>query len=138
MQYVREPAGFDRVGGFRVGVAEDKDWGQRAVAMGYQWRYAPSVRVSHPARRDWNELKRKWRRLTEEGYTLLSGTPFRTIYWLARAWLVLLSPFAHAVVVIKSPKLTRADAKAKAIVVLFLIRWWRFVECHRVLLSRIG
>ena len=31
---------FDRVGGFRGQVAEDLDWGKRAVAAGFRWRYA--------------------------------------------------------------------------------------------------
>ncbi len=44
---------FDRVGGFRGHVAEDADWGRRAVAANYRFRYAPSVVVSHPARRNW-------------------------------------------------------------------------------------
>ena len=39
---------FEAVGDFRTKVAEDKDWGRRAVAMGYRWRYAPDVLISHP------------------------------------------------------------------------------------------
>src|SRR5271165_81940 len=57
---------FDRVGPFRAGVAEDRDWGLRAVEAGCRWRFAPDAIVSHPARRDWAELTRKWRRLTRE------------------------------------------------------------------------
>ena len=57
---------FDRVGQFHERVAEDLDWGQRAVAAGFMFRYASDAAVSHPARRDWNELSRKWRKLSRE------------------------------------------------------------------------
>jgi len=123
---------FDHVGGFRNGVSEDKDWSHRAVALGYQWRFAPEARVSHPARREWEELTRKWRRTTAESYHLLAEKPFGRARWLARAWLVLLSPLVHTFVVLRSPKLKRAEQKASAIFVLFRLRWWRFLECHRI------
>jgi len=127
---------FDAVGGFRVGVSEDKDWGRRAVAMGYRWRYAPQARVSHPARRDWDELTRKWRRLTAESYELLLEQPAGAIRWLARSWIVLVSPFAHATTVLLSPKLDRASLRCKALYILFRLRLWRFVEAHRIFFAR--
>lgn len=127
---------FDAVGGFRVGVSEDKDWGRRAVAMGYCWRYAPQASVSHPARRDWDELTRKWRRLTGESYELLLEQPAGAIRWLARSWIVLISPFAHAKMVLLSPKLDRANLRFKALFILFRLRCWRFVEAHRIFFAR--
>ncbi len=39
---------FDGVGGFRTKVSEDLDWGRRAVAANYRFRYASDVVVSHP------------------------------------------------------------------------------------------
>ena len=83
---------FDAVGGFRTGVSEDKDWGHRAVALGYRWRYEPEARVSHPARRDWTELTRKWRRLTKEGFTAMRDKPLGRLRWILRSWLILFSP----------------------------------------------
>ena len=59
---------FDRVGEFRERVAEDFDWGQRAVAVGFTFRYASDAAVSHPARRNWNELTQKWRRVSREAF----------------------------------------------------------------------
>ena len=124
---------FDAVGGFRTGVSEDKDWGHRAVALGYRWRYEPEARVSHPARRDWTELTRKWRRLTKEGFTAIREKPFGRLRWILRSWLILFSPVFHAGKILRSPKLGRIEQRLKAIGILFRLRWWRFIECHRVL-----
>jgi glycosyltransferase involved in cell wall biosynthesis len=60
---------FAKVGGFRVGVSEDRDWGLR-------WTYASDVRVSHRARRDWEGLRRKWQRLARESYSIRQGKDF--------------------------------------------------------------
>ena len=57
---------FDAVGGFKNGVPEDKDWGERAQRLGFRVRFAAKSIVGHPARRTMPELKRKWRRLTLE------------------------------------------------------------------------
>lgn len=124
---------FTQVGGFRTGVSEDKDWGQRAGAMGFRWTYAPDVRVSHPARRDWEELQRKWSRISRETYLLLREQPFGRVRWILRSWLVLISPVFHLVSVITSPKLDRFEDKLKAIAVLFRIRWWRFIHSYKIL-----
>jgi cellulose synthase/poly-beta-1,6-N-acetylglucosamine synthase-like glycosyltransferase len=128
---------FDKVGGFRANRgSEDIDWGQRAVALGYRWQYASDACVSHPARHDWMELKRKWRRLIEESYSASREKPFGGLRWILRSWVILLSPFLHTATILRSRKLDCLDQRLKAIVVLFRLRWWRFMECHRVLLGR--
>jgi glycosyltransferase involved in cell wall biosynthesis len=124
---------FAEVGGFRTGVSEDKDWGQRAVAKGFRWTYAPEVRVSHPARRDWSGLESKWRRITRESYRLEKEKPFGRLRWLLRAWAVLFSPLVHAARILRAPQLPRLGDKMKAIGILFRIRSWRFLESYRVL-----
>ena len=124
---------FDQVGGFRAGVSEDKDWGQRAVAKGFRWTYAPDVQVSHPARRDWKGLESKWRRITSESYRLEREKPFGRLRWIVRAWAVLFSPLINAGRILRSPQLPRLPDRVKAIGILFRIRFWRFLESHRVL-----
>jgi glycosyltransferase involved in cell wall biosynthesis len=126
---------FETVGGFRSEVAEDKDFGQRAAAKGFRWTYAPDMRVTHPARRDWAELCAKWRRLTREAYNIERQKPAGHLRWLTRAWAMLLSPFVHAVPIVWSPKLHRFRDKLNAIGILFRIRWWRFIEAHRILIG---
>ena len=131
--FVRRRA-FDRIGGFRVGVAEDYEWSQRAKRMGFVLRYADQVVVSHPARRNWNELVRKWRRTTREAYLLMIETPNGKAMWFARSFLVLASPLGQVFQVLTSPKLRRLEVKIAAILVLIRLRIWRFVECQRLLI----
>ena len=126
---------FDKVGNFRAAVSEDKDWGQRAAALGYRWIYAPDVRVTHPARHDWTELLSKWRRITRESYMTARQKPFGAFGFLLRSWALPFSILPHAVHILRSSKLHRLRDKINATGILFRIRWWRFIELHRILLS---
>ena len=119
---------FEAVGGFRSGVAEDKDWGQRATALGFHWNYVPAARISHPARRNWDELQRKWRRLVRESYLLTRERPLGRVIWFGLAWVVLISPLFHISEVLQSPKLHKREDKLKAIGLLVRLRCWRFTE----------
>ena len=45
-------ATFASVGPFGgINIAEDRDWGQRALSMGYRTQYCPGMIVFHPARK---------------------------------------------------------------------------------------
>ena len=127
---------FDRVGGFRGQVAEDLDWGRRAVAAHYRFRYAADVVVSHPARRNWTELTQKWRKASSEAFAITIERPNGRVVWFLRSFAILGSPFVHWVAVARSNKLQNAEQRLKAIGVLFRIRFWRFLECNRLLLQR--
>jgi len=127
---------FDRVGGFRGQVAEDADWGRRAVAANYRFRYAADVVVSHPARRNWNELTQKWRKASSEAFAATIEKPNGRALWFLRSFAVLGSPFVHWVAIARSNKLQNMEQRLKAIGVLFRIRFWRFIECNRLLLRR--
>jgi len=127
---------FDRVGGFRGLVAEDADWGQRAVADNYRFRYAPDVVVSHPARRTWAELTQKWRKLSSEAFAAAIEKPNGRTLWFLRSFAVLGSPFVHWIVVARSNKLQSVEQRLIATGVLFRIRLWRFIECNRLLLRQ--
>lgn len=126
---------FDMVGGFRPGVSEDKDWCLRAGALGYTIRYAEKAIVEHPARQNWAELAKKWKRLIREEYRLRREHRLGRVKWLLRTWAVLISPLAHLFVILRYQNLQWRD-KLKAIAVLFCIRFYRFIEAHRVLLVR--
>ncbi len=127
---------FDRVGGFRGEVAEDLDWGKRAIAAGYRFHYDSDVVVSHPARRDWAELTQKWRKASREAFAATIERPNGRAVWFLRSFAILASPFAHWLVIARSQKLSNARDRLKAIGVLFRVRVWRFVECNRLLLRR--
>jgi glycosyltransferase involved in cell wall biosynthesis len=125
---------FDRVGPFRARVTEDLEWGKRASATNYRWRYAANVVVSHPARRTWAELWRKWRRRSEEDFELALEHPHGRVIWLLRSFAILASPFVHWFFVVRSNKLRGVSQRLMAIAVLFRIRLRRFIECYRLLL----
>ena len=127
---------FDRVGGFRGLVAEDVDWGRRAVAGNYRFRYAPDVVVSHPARRTWAELTQKWRKTSSEAFAAAIEKPNGRTLWFLRSFAVLGSPFVHWIVVARSNKLQSVEQRLMATGVLFRIRLWRFIECNRLLLRQ--
>ncbi len=127
---------FDRVGGFRGQVAEDVDWGRRAVAAGFRWTYAADVVVSHPARRNWTELSQKWRKASREAFAATIEKPNGRILWLLRSLAVLASPLVHWVEVARSEKLANPRQRLAAIGVLFRIRAWRFIEAQRLLLKQ--
>lgn len=61
---------FSDVGGFVHGLSEDAEWCFRARGKGYPISLAEELRVSHPTRGDWAELKRKWRRIAREMHEL--------------------------------------------------------------------
>jgi GT2 family glycosyltransferase len=118
---------FDAVGGFRGHVPEDLDWCHRARARGFRIAYAGGARVSHPARRSWNDLTRKWRRLTNEALALDRQAETSTLDRALRALTVALSPFAHTGRVLTAERLG-PKAKLAALAVLFRLRllraWW--------------
>lgn len=131
-------AAFEAIGGFRSGVSEDEEWGRRALTVGYRTVYDGTVRIRHPARRNWDELRRKLTRLTRERYLLAREQRGGRLVWIASSWLVLVSPLFHCAKVLISPQLKTVRARLGAIAILFRSRTYRFTEAYRVLLSDIG
>jgi GT2 family glycosyltransferase len=123
------------VGGFKAGYAEDLDWGKRAVNMGYGWYCAEDAGVSHPARRDWGELTRKWRRLANESFAGMHRRSAWRLRWIARTLALPVSAFVHLPQVILYDGEKGLQFKLKAIAILFAIRFWRFREGFRLLLG---
>jgi GT2 family glycosyltransferase len=126
---------FDAVGGFRTGVSEDVDWSRRAVAKGYRLGYAPAAIVAHPARRNWNELRRKWERINRESFALEQQAPGGRLRWLGRTMLLPASAVAHAPRVLRSPRLRSPRERAGALAVLFMCRAWRFGDALKLALQ---
>ncbi len=126
---------FDAVGGFRPAVSEDVDWSHRATALGFRLGYAPAAEVGHPARRSWDELLGKWRRVNREMFLLAHDRPRGRSKWLARTWAMPLSALAHTPRVLTSPALPNARARLAALKTLYRLRLWRFVDGNRLLLG---
>jgi GT2 family glycosyltransferase len=116
---------FDRVGGFRTGVAEDMDWCWRANALGYRIGYAEAAIVRIAARRRWAELKAKFDRMEREHLLLYCSRGRWRTRWLWHAALVAASPFGHWLRVVTSPRLPGLRAKLAGLAGLVLIRFYR-------------
>lgn len=127
---------FDAVGGFRVGVSEDKDWSHRARDAGYRIGYAVDAVVGHPARRTWVELQRKWRRLNQETFALALDRPRGRPLWFLRLLALPPSAVAHTPRVLTSRALRSWKPRVLALGVLYRLRLWRFADGLRLLFTR--
>jgi len=116
---------FDRVGGFRLDVCEDVEWSFRARAMGYRLGYANSAIVSHPARRSWQELRRRWARMEDEHYEWAKEHAHGRLTYALKALVMPVSVAPHSIKVLLSPKLPNLLSRLGAIVVLTRLRFWR-------------
>ena len=123
---------FDTVGGFRTGVSEDLDWGRRAVAAGYTWTFAEDAAIEHPARREWADLVRKWKRLMAESFGLARERRGGRLFWIGRNWAMLLSLPIAIIQVLRSSRVSTVADRRHALQVLVRLRGWRFVEAHRL------
>lgn len=129
---------FERVGGFRTGVAEDMDWCWRANALGYRIGYAEDAVVHIAARRNWAELKAKFDRMEREHLLLYRGRPGWLLRWLRHAALVAGSPFVHWLRVVRNPRLRGARAKLLGIVGLVIIRFYRVYRMLALLRAKVS
>lgn len=120
---------YDAVGPFAgIDVAEDRDWGRRASALGFRIVYEPRMVISHPARTSFDELQRKWRRhIAHDLFDHRAGSKpgWR---WHARAAVVVASIPVHAVKVLVSDRIAGFGGRLPGIGVLARIRLWRARE----------
>ncbi len=121
---------FDAVGGFLPQVSEDVEWSHRALAGGFSLAYDPAAAVSHPARRDWPELKQKWARVNLEAYALARRSPGGVLRFVLRSWLVLFSIAPHTVTILRDARLRRWRDRLGAVFILVRIRAYRFFAAH--------
>lgn len=123
---VTSRAVFEAAGPMIVGLSEDVDWCRRATGTGAVLHYDPDLVVSHPTRSDWPALRKKWRRMTEEGFGLAGQGASGRVKWLGKALLMPASVVAHLLRVLRHGDLTPKE-KARAAGTLFRIRLQRMV-----------
>lgn len=121
------------IGDFRTQLSEDFEWCQRATMLGFKLGYAQDAVVGHPARENWAELKRKWRRINRETHALYIENGRGLLSWLGKTWFLPISILPHAFKVLTSDNLIGLDQRAKAIATLTALRFWRFWDQHRLL-----
>ena len=127
---------FDAVGPFGgIGIAEDRDWGQRARAMGHVTRYAPEMRVHHPARQTFADLALKWDRQTAHDFARMAPGASGRLKWLARTAAVAGSPAPEIVRILRSDRVEGPRARSLAFAGLVRIRLHR---ARRMLMLGLG
>lgn len=120
---IRRPVWFD-VGLFAgIGVAEDRDWGQRATAKGYAIRYVAGMKVYHPARKTFAELCVKWDRQTAHDF--VKARRGGMARFVAKTLAMGLSPLAELPRLALSDRVSGPVNKTRAFAVLVRIRAYR-------------
>jgi glycosyltransferase involved in cell wall biosynthesis len=127
---------FHAIGGFKLTVSEDVEWSRRAVAMGYRLGYAPLAIVGHPARRTWDELILKWRRVNSELFHLSQGARWSRTRWFVRALGLPASAVVHTPRVLFSDQLSGPRQRFDALWVLYGVRFWRLANAVSLLGGR--
>lgn len=114
------------IGPFKNGVSEDVDWCRRAAALGFRLAFNDTSIISHPARRNWEDLTKKWDRLILERWNGYGGRSLiRRIIWAGLATATALSAVPHMAWILSSKRIRGVRDKAAAAGVLTRIRLWR-------------
>jgi GT2 family glycosyltransferase len=108
-----------------LAVAEDRDWGQRATAMGYRILYLPAMTVFHPARRDFSQLARKWDRHIGHDFAQALDRPGGRLRFLAKTLVMAPSALADLPHVLTSNRIKGLPNRAAAFAGLARIRAYR-------------
>lgn len=120
------------IGPFGIGVSEDKEWCQRGTKLGMTIGYAPNAIVGHPARRTWDELLSKWRRIDQETYQLWRANKKSVVSWIVYTWLLPVSIAPHSIKVLTSRSVSGIGNRMRAMTTLVAHRFWRFWDQQRL------
>lgn len=114
---------FTATGPFIHGVSEDLEWCRRATAKGFRLLAAPDLRVSHPSRQDWGALRKKWLRMTREGFELEKSR----LAWALKALAMPVSALVHLPKVALSSRLSGPGERLRGATTLIHLRLARMV-----------
>ena len=118
-----------------LAVAEDRDWGQRATALGYDLRYVPGMKVYHPARPNFADLAIKWDRHTAHNFIAAKAKPLGRLRFAVKTIVMGASPLAEIPRILASDRVTGARNKVLAFACLARIRLYRAKIMTRLLLG---
>jgi glycosyltransferase involved in cell wall biosynthesis len=130
---------FDKIGPFAgIRVAEDMEWGARALSSGFRFQHVPEMIVFHPARRTLDELYQKWDRQTQHYLNMnaAKGGRLWKARWVLRALAILASPALDIGSVLRSKKVAGWSARSKAIMVLCQVRTHRALKMLTLMFGR--
>lgn len=119
-----------------IDIAEDRDWGRRAGAKGYEIRFIALMRVYHPARASLADLFLKWDRQLAHDYHLALQQSRGRLKWLLKAFAMLPSVLIEIPHILTSNRVSGLRARGLAFWGLFRIRLHR--ACRMFALMRGG
>lgn len=108
-----------------IGIAEDRDWGQRATAMGHATHYVDGMVVYHPARKTFQEMREKWARHVAHDCEEIRSKSGWQMRWIARAALVAGSPLGEIAYILRSPRISGLRERALAFWGVIRVRMYR-------------
>lgn len=118
---------FAAVGPFGgIEIAEDRDWGQRALRLGYRTHYLPDMIVYHPARKTLAELAKKWERHTAHDFVRIQSKRGWRLRWILRSLAVAISPAAELLRIGRTDRLKGWRSRALAFLGVVFVRCYRF------------
>lgn len=128
---------FEAVGPFGgIGIAEDREWGQRARAAGFLAAYVPEMLVFHPARTTMAELRSKWQRHIAHDLVAHRECGRGGLVWSLRSMAMIASIVPHAVMLLTSDRLSGFGNRLRGIKALASIRLFRTEEMLRQLRAK--
>jgi glycosyltransferase involved in cell wall biosynthesis len=119
-------ADFEKIGPFGgILLPEDRDWGQRARAASFRFKYVPDMIVFHPPQSSLRRLCIQWDREIRHALTRArqQSANWRLI-WAARALVVLCSPIVHGFWIMAARRIDLLS-RCKGLAVLIAIRAYR-------------
>nr|AIA93395.1 CAZy families GT2 protein [uncultured Sphingomonas sp.] len=94
---------------------------------GYGLQADARLRVGHPSRSDWPALRKKWLRMTREGYGVNGTSGKARLRWGLRALAMPFSALAHAPKILRSDRLADNGERLRGTMTLFRLRLARMV-----------
>lgn len=126
---------LDAVGPFAgLHLAEDRDWGRRATAAGYDICYVPQMKVYHPARAVFAELQQKWDRHMAHDFTDAKARQGGRLKWALKTAAMFASPLAELPRILTSDRISGWRSRALAFATLTRIRLYRGQRMVQLLL----
>lgn len=115
-----------RVGPFAgIGIAEDIDWGRRATGLGLRIKFVADMKVFHPARTRYPELKSKWDRHIGHAFTLNGRKLLRLVVWGGKTVAMAVSPVLEIPQILLTSRIRGGRSRLLAFVCLAKIRLYR-------------
>lgn len=117
---------FRHIGPFGgIATMEDRDWGQKAAALGHRIAFLPEARVLTPSCKSFAELARRWDRHVAHEFDTVLNRRQPMIRWLMRSALIAASPIGEIPGIVRSGRVMGPRAKLAALACLTKVRLYR-------------